>query len=305
MSMHLHLLRKWISIGLGLALLCANSALWAGRSCETPQPAKTATIERALTLAASTLQALDASGARVVFLARAGQNLTQYGLRYSHLGLAYQEPTTQGAHVWRILHKLNECGSAKADIYRQGLGDFFLDDLWRLEAAWIVPTLEVQDKLLAVLRDERRALSLHRQPYSLVAYPWATKYQQSNQWAIETLAFAMEPAISSRERAQAWLQFKGYQPSVLKIGMLTRLGARLSAANVAFDDHPNEKRYSDRIETVTVDVRMVAERPVGWRARDAEFVAGGCWLRASGRPETGANDFFAAQPWHRTLAVSL
>jgi hypothetical protein len=27
----------------------------------------------------------------------------------------------------------------------------------------------------------------------------------------------------------------------------------VSAANVAFDDHPGEKRYSDRIETVTVD----------------------------------------------------
>jgi hypothetical protein len=34
---------------------------------------------------------------------------------------------------------------------------------------------------------------------------------------------------------------------------LTRLGARASAANVAFEDHPNEKRFADRIETVTVD----------------------------------------------------
>jgi hypothetical protein len=34
---------------------------------------------------------------------------------------------------------------------------------------------------------------------------------------------------------------------------MTRLGARLTAANVAFDDHPNAKRFSDRIETVTVD----------------------------------------------------
>lgn len=29
---------------------------------------------------------------------------------------------------------------------------------------------------------------------------------------------------------------------------------RLTAANVAFDDHPNDKRFSDRIETVTVEV---------------------------------------------------
>ena len=27
----------------------------------------------------------------------------------------------------------------------------------------------------------------------------------------------------------------------------------MTAANVAFDDHPNDKRFSDRIETVTVD----------------------------------------------------
>ena len=49
------------------------------------------------------------------------------------------------------------------------------------------------------------------------------------------------------------MQFKGYQPSVLTIGPFTRLAGRLTAANVAFDDHPNDKRFSDHIETVTVE----------------------------------------------------
>jgi len=40
---------------------------------------------------------------------------------------------------------------------------------------------------------------------------------------------------------------------VLDIPAVTRLGARMTAANIAFDDHPNEKRYAGRIETVTVD----------------------------------------------------
>ena len=39
----------------------------------------------------------------------------------------------------------------------------------------------------------------------MLAYPWSTRYQQSNQWAIETLAYAMEPTSITRERAQAWL----------------------------------------------------------------------------------------------------
>lgn len=34
---------------------------------------------------------------------------------------------------------------------------------------------------------------------------------------------------------------------------MTRLGARIGTANIAFDDHPNAKRFADRIETVTVD----------------------------------------------------
>lgn len=235
------------SLGLGLA-----PAAQAGRSCEAHKPA-TQSVERGLRLAEKTLASLNASGEKVVLLARAGQDLTKYGLRYSHLGLAYQVPDGQGGVTWRVLHKLNECGTAAASIYRQGLGEFFLDDPWRFEAAWLAPTPQVQAQLLALLQDTGRSLRLHHKPYSLVSYAWGRKYQQSNQWAIETLAAAVEPGVTSREKAQAWLRFKGYEPTALRLGPLTRMGARVSAANVAFDDHPNDKRFSDRIETVTAD----------------------------------------------------
>ncbi|MFZ4623742.1 MAG: DUF2145 domain-containing protein [Rhodoferax sp.] len=241
---------------LALCLLAAPVAQ-AGRPCDTPQPPKKQTVEQALNLAERTFKALDAGGAQVVLLARAGQDLSRYGLRYSHLGFAYRQPDGAGRPVWRVLHKLNLCGTRLSQIYRQGLGEFFMDDLWRFEAAWMVPTAEVQTRLLALLRDEARAVALHRQPYSMVSYVWGQKYQQSNQWAIETLALALAPELGSgqptRAQAQAWLQTHGYQPSVLKIGALSRLGGRVTAANVAFDDHPNDKRFSDRIETVTVD----------------------------------------------------
>ena len=247
------------TIAMGALLACQS--VHAGRSCAAPQPPKPQTIERGLNLAERTLKALDASGAQVVVLARAGQDLSKYNLRYSHLGFAYRTSDGQGGQVWRVLHKLNQCGTATSAIYRQGLGEFFLDDLWRYEAAWMVPTPEVQTKLLALLQNEPRAIALHHKPYSLVSYAWSQKYQQSNQWAIETLAMAMsapaEPGaaapVNNRVQAQAWLQSKGYQPSVLTIGPVTRLGARASAANVAFDDHPSAKRFTDHIETVTVD----------------------------------------------------
>jgi hypothetical protein len=235
-----------------LALLCMTPEAHAGRTCEEDKPSLQS-IERGLTLAERTQAALDASGQRVVILARAGQDLTKYSLQYSHLGFAYRQPDGKGGSVWRVLHKLNTCGAAESAVYRQGRGEFFLDAPWRYEAAWVVPSQEVQDKLLPLLQDNSRAAALHTRPYSIVSYAWGRKYQQSNQWALETLAMAMEPSANSREGAQAWLQFKGYQPTTLKIGALSRLGGRVTAANVAFDDHPNEKRFSDRIETVTVD----------------------------------------------------
>jgi hypothetical protein len=234
-----------------LALLMAPAAQ-AGRSCES-KPLNAQGIQRGMDLAQRTAAALDAehqrSGARVVVLARAGQDLGKYGLRYSHLGWAYKTP--EGP--WRVLHKLNQCGSSVGSLYRQGLGEFFLDDLWRYEAAWVVPAPALQAPLHALLTDGARSIALHTRDYNMVSYPWSTRYQQSNQWAIETMAAAAEPGASSREQAQAWLRLKGYQPTTLRLGAMTRLGARVSSAHIAFDDHPNEKRFSDRIETVTVD----------------------------------------------------
>lgn len=231
------------------ALLAAAPAAMAGRSCEQRKPS-VATIRQGLTLAQHVQQQLDASGARVALLGRQGQDLGRYGVQYSHMGWAYQAPTGQ----WRVLHKLNDCGTARSHVYRQGLGEFFLDDLWRYQAVVVVPTPAVQQALLLALSNNEQPLALHEGAYSMVSYAWGTRYQQSNQWALETLALAMEPArIHSREQAQGWLRLQGYVPTDLRLGALTRLGGRIAQANVAFDDHPAQQRFAGHIETVTVD----------------------------------------------------
>jgi hypothetical protein len=236
--------RKWAA---ACVLATFTTLAHAGRPCE-PKPPEARNIERAMVLAEHTARALDATGAQVVVLARSGQDLSEYGLRYSHLGLAYRD-----GDRWRVAHKLNQCGTAHAAVYRQGLGEFFLDDLHEYQASVVVLRPDVQARLLPALVDNQRLAQLHTARYNMVAYPWAQRYQQSNQWALETLAMAMDPAASTRERAQAWLQLQGYQPTTLRLSPFKRLGARVTAANVAFDDHPDEKRFRDRIETVTVD----------------------------------------------------
>lgn len=239
-------------LALGAALIAWAGSAEAGRSCES-RPLTPEVMAKGLNLAARTSKALDAefqkNGTQVVLLARQGQDLSKYDLKYSHYGWAYKTP----AGPWRVAHKLNECGTAGGHVYRQGLGEFFLDDMWRYEAVIQVPVPAVQQALLNFLTAPS-VLRLQTEPYSMVSYAWGMKYQQSNQWATETLAAAMDPnAIQNRAQAQAWLQAKGYEPSSLIIRAISRLGGRMTAANIAFDDHPNDKRYASRIETVTVD----------------------------------------------------
>lgn len=236
-----------------LALATAGAAQ-AGRPCDDA-PMTAQAVERGMALAERSRAALEASGATVVLLARAGQDLSAYRLRWSHLGFAYRDGDAPGA-PWRVLHKLNHCGTAEAAVYRQGLGEFFLDSPFRYEAAFVPLAPELAARLRPLLQDNAAAAQLHEPRYSMLAYPWAQRYQQSNQWALETLALAAADGAGTagtRSQAQAWLQLRGYQPTVLQLGPLTRLGARATRANLAFDDHPNDQRFADRIATVTVD----------------------------------------------------
>ena len=119
--------------------------------------------------------------------------------------------------------------------------------IWRLEPA-------VQNRLARALSG-KKANDYHEPAYSMLAYPFSTKNQNSNGWLLEVLAFTLAPQdeANTRTSAQAWLRSQAYVPGTLELGTFTRLGARLTRANVSFDDHPDEQRWAGRIQTVTVD----------------------------------------------------
>jgi hypothetical protein len=54
----------------------------------------------------------------------------------------------------------------------------------------------------------------------------------------------------------------GFRPITVEIPAATRLGARMFRANVAFDDHPFDRRMAGQIDTVTVDsvVRFIRQQ---------------------------------------------
>lgn len=246
------------------AAVAITPMAFAGQSCnETPITPET--LHNAMTTAQNVQARLNATGSNVAILGRVGQDLSEYGLHYSHVGIAFRAAPDQ---PWRVVELLNQCGTANSDLWSDGLGNFFLDDLYKFDALIMVPPAELRGKIADRLRHPAQLRQLHDANYNMVAYPFSTKYQNSNQWVLETLATAetRDTTVTTREQAQAWLQLANYKPTEMHIGPLKRLGGRMFKANVAFDDHPNALRFSDRINTVTVDsiTDFLRKRNEGW-----------------------------------------
>jgi hypothetical protein len=208
-------------------------------------------VRKAFQLAIQTRETLDASGAQVALIGRVGQDLSRYGLRYSHMAFVWRDHP-QGR--WITVHELNQCGTAASTLYNEGLANFFFDDMFAWDALVVIPSPELQMRMAEKLNDHTTLLKLHEPRYNMVAYPFSTRYQNSNQWVLEVLAQAMSDSQQTdREAMQSWLKQAEYKPAMLRILALQRLAGRTLRTNVAFDDHPGGDRMLGKIEVVSVE----------------------------------------------------
>jgi hypothetical protein len=227
-------------------------------------------------LAEQTYHALDKlAHHEVVLIARMGQNLAQFGLKYSHLGFAVRG-LRRGD--WAVEHLLNAEDGTRSGIYQEGMVNFYSDQPYRFEAAMLTLPLDIQARLREVLTTYGKAL--HNPSYSLTAYPWSTDVQNSNQWVLEVLATALRGVEAgtppTRESAQAWLKEHGYQPSTLHIGLPTQWAGPLLRDSIRFTDQPDEARREGRVQTVTVDSVVDwlhgENSPLGVARADSQFI---------------------------------
>ncbi len=200
-------------------------------------------------LAERTFALLDSLDSDVVLLARMGQNLSQFGLTYSHLGYAVRD-LRRGE--WGIVHLLNAHDADRSGIYQEGLVNFYSDNPYRFEAAALTLPPAVQERLKGLLKTHSK--TLHCETYSLTSHPWSLSTQNSNQWVLEVLACAMGSlATPNRQLAQHWLQERGYTPSTLRIGLPTQWAGPLLRDSIRFTDQPEQDRRQGLVRTVTVD----------------------------------------------------
>lgn len=234
--------------------IIATAPATAGRTCPTNENARTPTATetaQALDLAQRVAVRLEAQDVQVAVIARIGSDQSARGMRYTHLGFV-QRDHPKGR--WIITHALNTCGGGLSNMYDEGLGNFFLDEMHSFESSLFVPSPAIQQRLIAALQSPLK-VRMHEPTYSAIAHPFSTNYQNSNGWVIELLsaAYAAPGAIANRQQAQAWLKTASYRPRELAIGASERAGARLFVANVRFGDHPTGSWSKSRYQINAAD----------------------------------------------------
>ncbi|MBS0213694.1 MAG: DUF2145 domain-containing protein [Proteobacteria bacterium] len=239
----------------------------AGTAC-TNQPITPAQLAAASATAERTYAALEQVDAPLALIARHGQNLSKYGLYYSHVGFAVRD-RPEGR--WTVVHLLNACGTDHAGLYAQGLVNFYADDLVDQDTriVWLKPDLA--RRVVAVL-DGPGAKAVFDPHYSVIARYGSHHWQNSTSWVLDVLAAAQLPPDTGidRDRAQVEEVALGFAPDIIHIAYGQRVLGGLFSANAVFTDHPLSARLAGEYQVVTVHaiLRWLDAIGASWRVRE-------------------------------------
>jgi hypothetical protein len=234
-------------------LLAAGGVAQAGsppRGCDRPIEVTATQQDRLLRFAAVVREALAASGAEMALIARSGTDLSRFGLRYSHAGVALADGLGM---PWAVRQLYYACAEGQPRLFDQGLAGFVSgsDDASVGYVRLLLPPPEAATQWADAARDKPLALGLLNARYSANAYAFSTRYQNCNQWVAELIA-AATAGTTAREDAQAWLQREGYAPQPVHASPWLMLAGRF-VPWLHFDDHPPEQLAAGAVQTSLPD----------------------------------------------------
>ncbi len=241
---------KSVLICAALALACLSSH--AGQECGEQAAASEALAAKGVALGVRVRDQLERSGASAALIARVGLDLSEFGQRYTHLGVAIRDHVRQ---QWLVLHLYNPCGKGESELFTQGAEKFYETNLFAFDALIVTPSYANQARIRNTFLHPASAKQLHERAYNLIAHPYSTQFQNSNQWILEMLALALDDSgqIKNRTTAQRWLRTNGFVPAGVAIPNLRRSMARVFSPNVSFADHSQEEYEKQSYQVVTVD----------------------------------------------------
>ena len=224
----------------------AQAASLAENVCGRSTPLTAAQHDRLLRVAAIVREELAAAGRPVAVVSRSGLDLSRFGLRYSHAGLALAD----GAGApWAVRQLYFDCEERRPRLFDQGLSGFISgtsDPSTGYLSVLLLPPSAAQTLAAAAL-DRPRALRLLASEYSANAHAWSLRYQNCNQWLVELMGAGfgdLPDGPDLRARAQAWLRASGYLPAAVDAGSHWVKFASAFVPWLRLDDRPEDQRYS-------------------------------------------------------------
>lgn len=211
--------------------------------------------DRLLRFAAVVREVLDTEGQGAALIARAGLDLSRFGLRHSHAGVALAE----GAGTrWAVRQLYYDCDSRQPRLYDQGLAGFVAGthEADRGFVSLLLLPPQAGATLARAALDRPRALRLLAARYNAIAHAWSLRTQNCNQWVAELMAVA-EGALPDgpdlRQRAQHWLRDAGYRPAEIDVGSHAVMFAAGFVPWIHLDDRPEDERHTLRLRVSVPD----------------------------------------------------
>lgn len=181
------------------------------------------------------------------------KNEEKMDLSYSHMAIAYKDYDGDWtvAHMLyqcglneRGSHKVVEGADGSSNLYNELLVNFFLDQPYAYKAQLIIPQKEIRKRLFEYLVDKSKTRELRKltftnkglvdtfrtawefnndkayrflnPKYNAASWVWSDRDQNSNQWPLLMMAYAMNPEqVTDRASGYRYLQQSGYQSSKL------------------------------------------------------------------------------------------
>jgi hypothetical protein len=251
-------LRRGLAALAALTLFGVSAHASAGMPplCERGKQITAADQDRVLRFAGAVKQELERAGSRVALVARAGLDLSRFGLLYSHAGVALKDNQDGGRDgAWTVRQLYYACEESRPRLFDQGMAGFALgaDAPGAGHVSLVFPDDEDAAALERAARDKRRALALLAGQYSANAYAFGTRYQNCNQWVAELLASAWghldgqdfpDAQDGARARAQAWLRAQGYTAGPVRVPSRWMMFAGQFVPLVHVGDHPLDDIYA-------------------------------------------------------------
>ncbi len=240
-------------------LLGACSSIVVDNSCGTTD-LSAIEMQQTFVMGKELEAALNRLNSDVVIVARSGQDLEKYGIRYSHAAFMVKDH-----QEWQVYHLLNECSSSLGGLYQEGLGNFVMpamvstklkngtNDLSKPEISFgfAIPPKPVQQNLKRLLNDSKARNSVFEKQYSAVANPYNLMNQNSNGWILEAYAIAEaqvnQQKVTDRKTAQEWLKSQDYKGTELPASILKQRLAAMVVGNVSLKGHERSDRYQGKL----------------------------------------------------------